>query len=512
MDGSWSLVPDEPFVNASDEDAPMCSAEPVVYSASSEGTLYVDTGPLPSWIVNGKVSAPCAWPSTVAVPGCTGTLIHPRVVISAAHCNPRAGWTVKFGEKSGSPAFSVTAEKCKAGPGASSSTGKGDWAYCVLPEDDRLKQVPYTPPLFGCEWDRYLKVGMKVWTVGFGDTASGSGDYGTKREVEVPLNKIGDGYVDIGLANGTGNCHGDSGGPVFVHLADGANDWGWRVFGMTHGPGSGNCDCTCTTVFSTTKDVVPVIETNEGIDVTPCMDATGMWTGGPECTGFPLDPGKGGGSYPTCGGMKTGPIDSCGVGTGGTGGMGGTGGTSGAGGSGGVAGTGAVGGTGGASGTGGSAGTAGTGAVGGVGGSGATGGVAGTGAVGGTGGVGGSGGVAGAGGTGAVAGSGAVGGSSGSGGMAGAGGTGGMGGSAGQGGVAGSGASGGVGAGGVGGSAGSGATTGVDVGTTDPGCACNAPGARDPRSASWLAALAALGLAMRRRRDERRKRRKPDTG
>ena len=37
-------------------------------------------------VVGGKPTDPCDWPSTVDVNGCTGTLIHPRVVTTAGHC------------------------------------------------------------------------------------------------------------------------------------------------------------------------------------------------------------------------------------------------------------------------------------------------------------------------------------------------------------------------------------------------------------------------------------------
>jgi hypothetical protein len=145
------------------------------------------------------------------------------------------GQKFTFGESTAS--VSATATKCKAGAQGETGLGtKNDWAYCVL--DKEVTGVPYMPPLTQCEADKFLKPGVKIWLVGFGTTGSSGAGGGIKREVEVPINSVGDGVVDVGLANGTGACHGDSGGPAYIHLADGANDYGWRVFGSTSGPGS----------------------------------------------------------------------------------------------------------------------------------------------------------------------------------------------------------------------------------------------------------------------------------
>src|SRR5690349_338820 len=41
-------------------------------------------------VVGGEAAGACDWPSTVMVNSCTGTLIHRRVVTTAAHC---LSWT-----------------------------------------------------------------------------------------------------------------------------------------------------------------------------------------------------------------------------------------------------------------------------------------------------------------------------------------------------------------------------------------------------------------------------------
>jgi hypothetical protein len=273
-----------------------CS-EPLVTPTES-GSSAVDVTIAP--VVGGKTSAACGWPSTVDVNGCTGTLIHPLVVTTAAHCMNGSTGKVTFTAGKGMPgSFSLTG-KCKAGATGSSGGGTGkDWAYCVLPADDRVKQIPITPPLVGCEAERFLKVGASGWVVGFGTTGANLNDNGIKREVEVKINRIDtSGIVDIGDKQ-VGACHGDSGGPIYMKLTDGMHDWGYRVFGSTSSAG-GNCDCTCSTRYVNIAQHVKAIEENEKIDVTPCTDASGNWAPTADCKEFQSDPANATGTYPMC--------------------------------------------------------------------------------------------------------------------------------------------------------------------------------------------------------------------
>src|SRR5262245_15942315 len=53
---------------------------------NSENVPTIEVGSIAEFVVGGQMSAACGWPSTVDISGCTGTLIHPRVVTTAAHC------------------------------------------------------------------------------------------------------------------------------------------------------------------------------------------------------------------------------------------------------------------------------------------------------------------------------------------------------------------------------------------------------------------------------------------
>ena len=81
-------------------------------------------GTVTSPIVGGTAAATCNWASTAFLGDCTAVLIHPRVLVTAAHCAPKAGDRVTFGERT--PwAFTIVTSKCVTSGEAERQPGLG---------------------------------------------------------------------------------------------------------------------------------------------------------------------------------------------------------------------------------------------------------------------------------------------------------------------------------------------------------------------------------------------------
>lgn len=251
-------------------------------------------------IVGGDETKACNFPSAAFIKEeqesrCTGTLVHPQIVTTAKHC-VGGFMTFGFGEHG---EFGRVTGVCKASP------DNTDMAYCKLTKP--VTKVPIVPILMGCELEA-LKAGVMVSLVGYGNSANKSEDGGVKRDVETPIHDAPgqsgarDDEILLGHAE-KGSCNGDSGGPAYIDLrtVDGFKDKpgaGWRVFGVTSRKGPGGGNCASTSVYGIIAEMVPWIEEDSGIDITPCFDADGSWNPGPECKDFPEVQASG--NWPSC--------------------------------------------------------------------------------------------------------------------------------------------------------------------------------------------------------------------
>ena len=230
-------------------------------------------------IVNGQLET--EFPSTVALgaqfgeggfSACTGNLITPKIILSAAHCGDdlpielvlqlgKAFFGNSVAESESVIGFTeliVHPEYEELEGSLGGSLGAYDFSLLVLEEE-----APVQPTLFRHDVLTEEHIGTELISVGFGITNANQNDSGTKRSALLTLDSLQEMFIisDSNTnANNANICSGDSGGPMFFfdenigeYVQWAVHSWGDQTCQITSG--STRTDLIVDWIYETIEDV-----------------------------------------------------------------------------------------------------------------------------------------------------------------------------------------------------------------------------------------------------------------
>ena len=214
---------------------------------------------------------------------CTGTVVTPRLIITAGHCldglTLGGGVTVFYGNDLHMD-MSTEAVGFGAHPDFCSTCREDifDYGYVLLGTDFTPPDGFILPLTDQEEWDDAIQTGAEVILVGFGEDPEVDNpvaSLGVKRTVTTTISRFSEMGTEF-FAGGEGrdSCQGDSGGPAIVRLADGT----LRLAGVTS---RGSDPCGDGGFYGVPFPALSWIRDETGIDLLPsdctdgdCLDMT----------------------------------------------------------------------------------------------------------------------------------------------------------------------------------------------------------------------------------------------
>lgn len=240
-------------------------------SARPSGDLTTQARP-PQPILGGEPTGPQEFDGVVAIVAghglCTGTVVAPRLVLTAGHClrdiPPAAGVHVYFGDEI-TPSMSAPATDWAIHPDFCADCKEDifDYGYLTLGVDFTVPGGYLLPIVDQDEWDEAIAPGAEVTLVGYGEDPAQEESIGIKRKVTTSIGRSSPkGYEFFAGGDDRDSCQGDSGGPAFARLEDGTV----RLAGITS---RGSSPCGSGGFYGAPYPALCWVRDETGVDLLP---------------------------------------------------------------------------------------------------------------------------------------------------------------------------------------------------------------------------------------------------